>query len=273
MASLPPTNFFFLAALVLVLPVTLALPAANGFAAYLGLNAAPGFAPHSVALAVTGAIVAIILYPLPSGADQLCTLIVYSVIGALPGIAINHLLLPNSPWLTKAPPPPKEGASQPVIPDDRSDTYDSDNEDPAQGRKDTSKADRQATEISRLHAALERARRQKNDALATDKAKFDKIIVKLEKEISELKTKLETARQQPNSVTVTGEKGMDWLKSIGGDATRVALAALNYVNLSSNTTPQPSAPRNPQPRQPHRQQQPRSPRANPEPRHQQPPRL
>ena len=242
MASLPPTNFFFLAALVLVLPVTLALPAANGFAAYLGFNATPGSAPHSAALAVIGAIFAIILYPLPSGADQLCTLIVYSVVGALPGIVINHLLLPNTPWLTKAPPPPKEGASQTECLDDSSSTYGSDNEDPAQGRKDTSRADRQATEISRLHAALERAQRQKNDTQATDKAKFDKIIVKLEKEISEQKTKLETARQQPNSVTVTGKEGMGWLTSISDNAKEVALAALKYLNPPSNTMPQPAAP-------------------------------
>ena len=197
MASLPSAYLFSFSLLALVLTVALALPAANGCLAYLGLSAAPGSWPRNTALAVPGLILATIFHPLPPGSDQLYILIAFCALSAIPRAVASWLYFPV-PWFSNSPSPPKEDEND-----------------------------------SNMSAA---ARRNQRSAQATDKPKFDKIIVKLEKDILALKTALTAIQQQP-VVTVTGDKGMDWLTSINGNFKEVALTAVHGLSITRRSPP------------------------------------
>ena len=236
MASPPSTNFFFFFLLSLVLPVTLAFPAANGCLARLGLSAAPGSWPRSMALAVSVLILANIFHPPTPGVDRLCILLAYWVLSVIPGAAASWLLFPNALWATNQHPPPKGDIGSSTTP--VSDSEDEEGDPSAQSSATSySKTRRQQVEISRLHEALAAARRNQRSAQATDKATFDKIISKLEKDIARLKTELEAARQQPPSITVTGSEGIGWLNGISKNFTSVAMAAIQGLSNRSSATP------------------------------------
>ena len=238
MDSLLPTHFFSFFLLVLALPAALGLPAANGCLAYLGISAAPGSWPRSTTLTITGLTLATILHPLPKGSDQLLILIAKLSLCAIPGAALSWLWFPNVPFFSNVPSPPKTGKGSSTT--TATDTKDEEEDLLGYGSATSDpKTLRQQMEISRLHEALATMWRNQGSAQSTDKEKYDKIIVKLEKEIAGLKAELETTRQQPATVTVTGKAGMRFLRGMAD----VALAAVQGLSNRSSpiTAPHPRA--------------------------------